>query len=508
MSTTPNKPSYDSQQDRSDVLSLLKSIDGMCDACQHVLNTYTQTTLMLAITTEAQMLYMKLQVMKERWNYHLPFKEASGVDFYDWSKRFEEVSHWMIGNDNPDQPVGDVPEYCPSKHFMLDLYSLLPENRPADGALPYYAETNTARLITVQERNRKLIAEEWNIYRPRFSELVVDSLDDPSIGPLLKPLAEKSRDISHGCSAVLLRLSKVLRELYEMPKGEIRKDQFIRLAERVVNEPEYGGAEAQKKAWREFNNIKNSTPEDDWPQCRDDETNATGELISEMKFGGKLLRFLSHNYIIKDHYAGLGRFLNTYRRDIDVHELTSIIEMLFYIHYLHEDLDRQEAAAIEEAQPAEAPAKAKDALSVYQNRKAIQPRRPALSVVFASGLVENPEAVVRYYEVLHHCGFYIGRTLLSKEKRNKEESRYEGWKWRHLREAFLNLGFLRSDHAKKRFAEYLAKVFPYLTADNVLRGFSSRGSYVDKEADNRIIADIEDEFRLVKAMMAASSSRS
>lgn len=66
MSMTNKKLSSDKRQDRSDVLSLLNSIDGMCDACQYVLNTYTQTTLMLAITTEAKMLLMKLQVMKDR----------------------------------------------------------------------------------------------------------------------------------------------------------------------------------------------------------------------------------------------------------------------------------------------------------------------------------------------------------------------------------------------------------------------------------------------------------
>jgi hypothetical protein len=140
----------------------------MFEVCQNVLNTYTQTTLMLSITTEAKMLQLKLQVMKERWSYHLPFKEACMVDFYDWSKKVEEMSRWMIGNDETGKPSESLPEYCPSKHFMLDFYTLLPENHPAAGALPYYSETNTVRLIAEQEKMRKQITKQWASYKSRF----------------------------------------------------------------------------------------------------------------------------------------------------------------------------------------------------------------------------------------------------------------------------------------------------------------------------------------------------
>lgn len=58
----------------------------------NVLNTYSQTALMLSIATEGEMLLMKLQVMLDRWRYHLPFKEACTVDFYDWSKKVEKMS--------------------------------------------------------------------------------------------------------------------------------------------------------------------------------------------------------------------------------------------------------------------------------------------------------------------------------------------------------------------------------------------------------------------------------
>lgn len=64
MSTTPKKQSIDRPQIQSDVLSSLESIKTMFEACQSVLNTYTQATLMLSIITEAKMFQLKLQVMK------------------------------------------------------------------------------------------------------------------------------------------------------------------------------------------------------------------------------------------------------------------------------------------------------------------------------------------------------------------------------------------------------------------------------------------------------------
>ena len=89
---TNRKTLADRQQDKSTVLSLLESIERIYLSCQSVLNTYSQTTLMLSVAIEAQMLLMKLRMMKDRWRCHLPFKEASTVDFYDWGKKVEEMA--------------------------------------------------------------------------------------------------------------------------------------------------------------------------------------------------------------------------------------------------------------------------------------------------------------------------------------------------------------------------------------------------------------------------------
>jgi len=95
----------------------------------------------------------------------------------------------------------------------------------------------------------------------------------------------------------------------------------------------------------------------------------------------------------------------------------------------------------------------------------------------------------------------IGRPLLESEKRDKAVSCYEGWKWKHRREALMNLGFIKKDTTKKGLAEYLEKVFPYLDAENVKRGFNSRGGYEDPTAFNRIVKEMEYEFEPVADLL-------
>lgn len=510
MSTTPKKQSIDRPRVQSDVLSSLKCIKTMFEACQSVLNTYTQATLMLSIITEAKMLQLKLQVMKERWGYHLPFKEACTVDFYEWSREVKRMSLWMTGNDQTGKPQKTPPEYCPSKHFMLDFYTLLPENNTPGGNPPYYTQTDTAQLIAEQEKIRREINKKWPEYKSRFSRLVVDSLSERFIADILQPLEERSFVIAMTCADVLMSLSKTLLDLHEMPREVIKRDQFIRLAERVVNEPEYGGPDAQKAARRYVVKLKNETPEDDWPRRREDDIAASGDLISEMKYGGMVFRYLSHNYNIKGNYAGFGRFLNTFRRDISEADLADLLEELFRILYLREDLEQQERAARKREQAEQQAAalaaqpESKSAEAVYRRWAAAKPQRPDLPNFFTPRLAKNPEAVEEYYDTLHHCGFYIGRTLIDEEKRDRNKRCYDGWKWKYLREAFIRLGFFKADSSKKGFAEHLAEVFPYLVATNIQRGFNDRGSYTDTNTKDSIITAMVYEFEDVKALMERS----
>ena len=497
MSTPTKKPSFDKQQDKSDVLSLLLSIESMFVACQNVLNSYTQTTLMLSISLETQMLLMKLRVMKDRWSVHLPFKEACTIDFYDWGKKVKTMSQKLGMIDNDEDSSEPLTEYCPSKHFMLDLYEMLPESASASGSPAHYRETNIPRFIADEEKIRRQISRNWDSYKRMLSDVVAEKVGE-RIGNVLEPVVEQNVQIKVVCAEVLQQLSVELYQLDEMSYRTISRDMFARLAERVTEEQEYGGRKAQSSARHYVEDIKNKTPDQDWERLREEEIKMSIEIIGEMKYGRRMFDHLGRDCNIKGNHHKLGKCLYSIRKDIEKQELYDLIEQLYRIEFLREDKEQQEAARAEAVMATAT--NSKDAQAVYEKRRVSAPQRPRLPLFFMPCLLDSESATRKFYDVLHHCGFYIGRTLLEHEKRDKEIRIYESWKWKHLREAFIKLGFIKADSTKKGFAEFLESVFPYLTSDNVKRGFNSRGGYEDKDAFNRIVVDIMVEFQPVKDM--------
>jgi len=155
MTMTKKRQSSDIQQDKSDILSLLKAVERIYHLCQDVLNIHTQTSLMQSLAIESQMLLFKLRVMRERWHYHLPFKEACSVKLGEWSRRIGKMASGFAETANDSDEA--ISEYCPSKHFLLDLQAILPENVGKEGYVPYYQETDTKNYIVNQECIRKLM---------------------------------------------------------------------------------------------------------------------------------------------------------------------------------------------------------------------------------------------------------------------------------------------------------------------------------------------------------------
>ena len=156
-----NYSQSDTKSDRSDVLSLLTTIEDMFRISQQTLNEYSRTSLLLSIAIEGQMLLLKLQVMYERWQTHLPFKEACGVDFYDWAKKIETVLKKIDNKDDTAPKKNDA--YCPSKHFLLDLYAILPKTEQSEN--PYYLETDISSFIGMQEHMRRVMVGRWPEYK-------------------------------------------------------------------------------------------------------------------------------------------------------------------------------------------------------------------------------------------------------------------------------------------------------------------------------------------------------
>lgn len=502
--STVKKQSSVKPLDKSDVLSILESIESMYQSYMKVMNVYAQTTLLLSITIESFMLFLKLRVMRDRWTYHLPFKEASTVDFYDWSKKFEKMSQNLGGN---AESTDDVTPYCPSKHFMLDLYEILPDKAPSTPDDTYYLEQNVAKLISAQDRICKLITRQWTEYNIKFSDMVIRQFKE-EISGLLESVNDISGSIRATCQDVFRELSYELNKLYEMPSGVIPRESFERLAQRVISEPEYGGRKAQAAARREVDELRNTTPVDEWEKRRRDNINTSLDVISEMKYGRRVFDFMRRNFNLEKQYAEFGKYLYSVRRNIGTEELSFLMEQLFRILYLsQETVTPEPASSVEQTvttqrepgvQPAPNP---KDAQAVYQRRLDIKPEYPRLPPYFNQAFQTHPQAVQQFYDIFHHCGFYIGRVLLDNEKRNRNINYYAGWKWKHVREAFINLKFILPDSPKNALADYLESVFPYLDANNVKRGFNSRGTYENATIFNSIVHNIEEEFQCVKKML-------
>ena len=488
------KPRFiDTKTDRSDVKSLLENIESMYVACQNVLNSYTQTTLMLAITIEANMLQMKLSVMKDRWLEHLPFKEACSVDFYDWGKKMEQMSLSLVGPEEAAEADEMMTEYCPSKHFMLDLFTMLPENTATEEASAYYRELDIGKFINNQEKILKLITNKWPDYKYKFSELIAQKVCNRT-GDVLNPLADRSINIQMACCEVLQQLSVVLYELYDMPKGVIKRDQFVRLAERVVNENEYGGRKAQKSARRDVDNLKNTTPEDEWEKRREEEIQASIDFINELKYGRQVFAFLGHSCDINGRLAGLGKYLNSIRRDISVEELSLLIEQLYRIHYLLED-KRQEESAEEDTKP-EATEKRSDAQDSHLQKPLELPK------FFVHNLRVCAEATEELIRTIRTIGQYLGRNLTKQEKEGPARP-YVKWKWNHLLKAFVDLELVVADTTQTDFANFLAQVLPNRKVANILQSIYRN---CDKMNDS-IVADVKDEFMPVKVIMKSRTGK-
>ncbi len=497
MSMHTKKQTIDNKTDNSDILSILESIESMFEVCQKVVNGYTQAALMLSITTEAEMLLLKLQVMEERWKVHLPFKEATNVNFYTWGKKIEQMAKAVGGGEGAGDSEYSLDEYCPSKHYLLDLYECLDESSSHNGGVPYYADPDVSKFISEQARIRAKITRKWSEYRLKFSALVPRELNE-HLDSVLLAMSDRNVNIRMTCHTVLRNLSSVLYRLYDAPGDEISIDQFRRLAERVMDEEEYGVPSAKRKADHELKEAKYNHPGDQWEAWREDHINVSRELIMGMTMESKVFGFLEEGKNMFDNPAGLGNYLWSVRNNISSNDLCDVIELLYRIAYLERDREQHQTQAAEQvASTQDARSEPKDALAVYRRRKSAKLRKPVLPNFFNTKITSNEQAVEAYYKALHKCGIFIGRVLIEEEKNNVELRIYAGWKWKHLRDAFVRLSFFRADSNKKGFAQHLADVFPYLEASNIQRGFNSRGGYTDSNANARIIKDIMSEFEEV-----------
>lgn len=483
----------DKQQDKSNVQFLLCSIERIYSLCQDVLNTYAQHALMLSLAIESHMLLLKLRVMRERWQYHLPFKEACRVDFEEWSLKIKTMSH-SFDTAETDEYREPVVKYCPSKHFLLDLYDVLPENASSNGYSPYYRETNVKRFLAVQEQMREEMTEKWlSHYKQHFSDYVIADLKQTESLELAH-LSNDGETIAKVCRDVLSALSAELYELGDLIEPDIQTEHFSRLAERVFDETEYAGRAARKSARHDVKEWKNKTPKRKKDLTRKEEIDTSIKIISEMHYGRLLAEYIGDDYEINGHYEGLGQFLHRVRKHITKTDLADLMEQLYRIRFFRENKEQEDAAAAEKIALTSAP-RARD-----EGPADIKiPQRPKLEHFFRKELSGDADATSLFYDILHRCERYMFGRFTDDERASLDVKMYKKWKWNHLRVAFEEAGFIEKGTEKKYFAEYLSKVFPYHSTDSIIRSVQRHSEH--SRGFDDIVQEIVFEFNDIQEMI-------
>lgn len=473
----------DLRNDTSDVLSLLQTIDQLYQVSCSVLNDHTQTALRMSIAIEAQMLLSKLQAMSQRWKIHLPFKEACLVEFFDWSERMSLISKEIVASAAEDARR-KFEKYCPSKHFMLDLYAMLNE-KDVSKEKPYYEETDIQKFIERQDLMRTYVVERWKEYVTEVSDKTVQDL--ASRGDADIELSYDADYVQTICCKVLEDLSEELYALNQRLTTPISRKDFSRLAERILIEGDYGGNYAFLKAKAKVYTWRNNTPYDRIEIERDEKIKETITEIEKTKFGGL---FMQNVKVYKDFDSQrdcFGKFLFSVRRDITKEDLSKLFELIFRIYHLRNISGQDEHDADND--------KTNDVSQRHFGQMDAGTENPPLPVEFIQSFRSNDEAVAKFYELLRKVGPNINRQ--KKKEDVTKSSKYSSWKWIHLEDALIQLKLLARNVSKSTFSQFIHSVFPDRSEVSVYRALYR----TDESTYDNIVDDVATYFQPVKEII-------
>lgn len=478
---------YDRRSDKSDVLSLLQTIDQLYQVSCSVLNDHTQTSLRMSIAIEAQMLLSKLQAMNRRWKIHLPFKEACQVDFFDWSVRMAEISKEIVAAES-DEAHRKFVRYCPSKHFMLDLYATV-EDYSHSKEIPYYEETDINKFVEQQKELQSRLADSWGDYVTKVSDRAVEDLAEKGEADI--ELSSDGMLVQLLCSKVLKELSDELYALNQRLTTPISRRDFSRLAERILIEEDYGGNYAFRKAKAKVNMWRNKTPYDRIETERDEKIKETIAEIEKTKFGGQFMQNVKIHKDLDTQRDSFGKFLFSVRASITKEDLSKLFELIFRIYHLRRVSEQDEQ---EEQEVGDAPSKEQIKSSFGQMDAGT--KNPPLPLEFSQTFRSNDEAVAKFFELLRKAGHYMNRP-----KRRANEgtavSQYSGWKWIHLEDALIEMKLLARNIRNRTFSDFIHSVFPDRSSDSVYRALYR----TDESTYNSTVSDVKKYFKPVQEIL-------
>ena len=483
-----NNKRNDPQNDTSDVKSLLETIDQLYQVSCSVLNDHTQTSLRISIAIEAQMLLSKLQAMNRRWKIHLPFKEACQVDFFDWSERMAVISREMASSAT-DDAQRRFEKYCPSKHFLLDLYAMLVDQEEGKDK-PYYEEADTKVFIERQDEMRNNVTDHWKEYVTAVSDRTIKELASKGTANLV--LSYDAAYVQSICCKVLDDLSRELYALNQRLTTPISRKDFSRLAERILIEGDYGGNYAFLKAKAKVNTWRNNTPYDRIESERDVKIEEAIAEIEKTKFGGQFMQNVKIHKDFDSQRDSFGKFLFSLRREITKDDLSKLFELIFCIYHLRRVSEQ------DEQDEREADDEAGHAAFGQMEPGTVNPPLP---VEFSQNFRSNDEAVAKFFELLRKIGPYLN-TQKRKGEEGTDISQYRSWKWMHLEDALIKMKLLVSTVSKRTFSDFIHSVFPERSSDSVYRALYR----TDESTYHSTVGDVVRFFNPVKDIIAKSIS--
>lgn len=487
MRMTISNASRDKGYDSSDVLSLLQVVEQLYIAGRSVLNSYSATAIFLSMAMELQTLLTKLQAMHKRWSVHLPFKEASSVDFKNWSSCAAQMAEEILRGDC--RFCLDTTKDIPSCHCLVDLYDQA-KQEPANTAEEGPAiEVDARQMLSRRSVTQKILNEQRTECVDTITAMVAAQLSDKhkidlsSIGDL-----QSARTV---CSSLMTELSDLLLQMHNQLVKIIGEQEYERLADRILFEEEYEGSKIRVEAREAVLNWRNGVPMKKLVTDRAEQIALTKEEIRKTRHGAKLELYVDLDDDFKKQRSEFGRFLFNRRREITREELRELILLVYKVYYFQQD------AILEQRQRAGVSAAADDQLPDGDS-----PVNPPLPADFSQDLRENEAAVSLFYDILRKIEPYINS---GKPEDSTPEllERYKDWTWYHVNTAFEDVGFLDRNSSKARFGDFIHLVFPHRSDFSV-----ERSAYRNPNLNSpQIVADVVKEFEPVKSLIKPKTGK-
>lgn len=480
------------ERDKTNILTVLENLELMFRCLRYSTNGISGKVQSLALAVEAQSLATKIGLASKRWAYKLPFKEACDVDFSLWHKK---VDCWIdvINDAEVCSEQEESQFFQPNADYYIDqFYRVRGEIdqifNDGDGGPRYYEMEDVeaynsafCELKAEFECDRPDHCEEIDtVVINDFEHTVTDENADwlmrmraQEVGATLRNVCDK--DYFFGvCTMALENLSEALGQAYRIllaPREEAYKALFERLSLVFYSEL-IGDAIDSFRRWSSFA-----------PTSR--RLQAFEEKFEKEKrkfFSGKWQEGLETYFDLEDigrfiEGTDAGKFIYKYRRELSKEEVGQILAGCHKLACYHNEICRL---------------KSEREGRRLRIKKSPEPETSEMEihVIFSHELRQNKEAVRLFVEILRDC--------------EPDVKRQSGKNWGHVRDAFINLGFIDKHSSGVDFGNAIQQICDNRKACNVEQAIKRYNVKSSKSVDNKdqgFIDFFTEQFLPVKEMV-------